>query len=102
MTTRHDPEYVARKVAEDVEAAEKKKLAREMDTPLKEINRKARKLRKAKGKGKLTKGMLLKIGKVISRRRAAAMGRAGLSKVGGGKEKSSTPPEPAPAATVTA
>ncbi|PQE26793.1 kow domain-containing domain-containing protein [Rutstroemia sp. NJR-2017a BVV2] len=99
--TRHDPEYVAKKVAEDMEIAEKKKMSREMDTPLKEINRKARKLRKAKGKGKLTKGMLLKIGKVISRRRAAAMGQAGLSRVGGG-EKTSTPPEPAPAATVTA
>jgi large subunit ribosomal protein L24 len=99
--TRHDPEYVAQKVAEDLEIAEKKKMSREMDTPLKEINRKARKLRRAKGKGKLTKGMLLRIGEVISRRRAAAMGQAGLSKVGGG-EKISTPPEPAPAATVTA
>ncbi|KAM3072762.1 hypothetical protein ACMFMF_007093 [Clarireedia jacksonii] len=100
--TRHDPEYVAKKVAEDQEIAAKKKASREMDTPLKEINRKARKLRKAKGKGKLTKGMLLKIGEVISRRRAAAMGQAGVSKIEAGEEKTSAPTEPAPATALTA
>lgn len=100
--TRHDPEYVARKVAEDMEVAEKKKMSREMDTPLKEIKRRERMLRKAKGKGKLTKGMLLKIGRVISRRRAAAMGQAGVSKIGGGEEEISIPTEATPAATLTA
>jgi large subunit ribosomal protein L24 len=53
-----------------------------MRTPLKEINRKERKLRKAKGKGKLTKKMLEKIGEVIAKKRQLGLDAAGLSKVG--------------------
>jgi large subunit ribosomal protein L24 len=80
--TRHDPEYIAAKIAEDQEKEAKKKLAEEMRTPLKEINRKERKLRKTKGKGKLTKEMLEKIGQVIAKKRQLALDVAGMSKVG--------------------
>jgi large subunit ribosomal protein L24 len=80
--TRHDPEYIAEKIAEDQEKEAKKRLAEEMRTPLKEINRKERKLRKAKGKGKLTKKMLEKIGEVIAKKRQLGLDAAGLSKVG--------------------
>jgi large subunit ribosomal protein L24 len=80
--TRHDPEYIAAKMEEDRQAEEKKNQSEEMRTPLKEINRKERKLRKAKGKGKLTDEMLEKIGEVIFKKRQLAMDAAGVSKVG--------------------
>jgi large subunit ribosomal protein L24 len=79
--TRHEPEYIAAKIAEDEEKAAKKKLAEQMRTPLKEVNRKERKLRKAKGKGQLTKEMLEKIGKLIAQKRQLALDAAGISKV---------------------
>jgi len=79
--TRHDPEYIEKKMAEDKEKEAKKKFAEEMRSPLKELNRKERKLRKAKGKGKLTKEMLEKIGEVIVNKRQAALEAAGVSKV---------------------
>lgn len=75
--TRHDPEYIEAKLAEEQAAEEKKKMAAQMHTPLKEINRRERKLRKAKGKGKLTGEMLERIGQVIARKRQLAIGTAG-------------------------
>ncbi len=80
--TRHDPEYIAAKMEEDRQKEESKKLMRQMSTPLKEINRRERKLRKAKGKGVLTRPMLERIGEVIARKRAEALNSAGMSKVG--------------------
>lgn len=71
--TRHDPEYIEAKMQEDREAEAKKKQIEEMRTPLKEINRKERKLRKAKGKGKLTTEMLERIGRVIAKKRQLAL-----------------------------
>lgn len=67
--TRHDPEYIEAKIKEDIEKEEKKKMIREMWTPLKEINRRERKLRRAKGKGKLTRKLLTRIGEVIAKKR---------------------------------
>jgi large subunit ribosomal protein L24 len=78
--TRHDPEYLEAKRQEDLEKEEKKKMLEEMRTPLKEINRKERKMRKAKGKGKLTPEMLERIGQVIAKKRQIAMDAAGVSK----------------------
>lgn len=77
--TRHDPEYIAAKMAEDAEAEAKKKVSEQMRTPLKEANRKLRKERKAKGKGTLTPEMLEKIGKIIASKRQLALGAAGMS-----------------------
>lgn len=67
--TRHDPEYVAKKIEEDKEKEEKKKLIHKMRTPIKEINRLEKKMLKAKGKGKLTEEMLERIGRVIAEKR---------------------------------
>lgn len=74
--TRHDPEYIAKKMEEDKEKEEKKKLIQKMRTPIKEINRLEKKMKKAKGKGKLTKEMLERIGKVIADKRQLQLGMA--------------------------
>lgn len=71
--TRHDPEYIEAKMQEDREAEAKKKQLAEMRTPLMEINRRERKLRKAKGKGTLTAEMLERIGKVIAQKKQLAI-----------------------------
>ena len=78
--TRHDPEYIAAKMKEDEEKEEKKKLVEKMRTPLKEINRLERKMKRAKGKGKLTEEMLEKIGRVIAEKRQLQLDMAGMSK----------------------
>ncbi|KUJ12017.1 uncharacterized protein LY89DRAFT_593978 [Mollisia scopiformis] len=78
--TRHDPEYIEAKLAEDRAVEEKKKQAAEMRTPLKEINRRERKLRKAKGKGKLSTEMLERIGHIIAKKRGLTMGVVGAPK----------------------
>jgi len=74
--TRHDPEYIQAKIQEDLEKERKKKTIEEMRTPLKEINRRERKLRKAKGKGRLTKEMLERIGRLMAKKRQLATGVA--------------------------
>jgi large subunit ribosomal protein L24 len=79
--TRHDAEYIAAKMKEDEEKEAAKKLSEQMRTPLKEVNRRERKLRKAKGKGKLTREMLEKIGQVIAKKRQIALDAAGVSRV---------------------
>lgn len=78
--TRHEPEYIAAKQEEDKLKEEKKKEAEKMRTPLKEVNRRERKLRKAKGKGTLTPEMLENIGKLIAQKRQATMAAVGVSK----------------------
>lgn len=76
--TRHEDEYLAAKMREDEEKAAKKQLAAEMRTPLKEANRLKRKLRKAAGKPKLTREMLVRIGEVIARKQAASLATTGV------------------------
>ncbi len=79
--TRHDPEYIAAKMEEDRLKEESKKSIRQMSTPLKEINKRERKLRKAKGKGTFTRPMLERIGEIIAKKRAEALNAAGMSKI---------------------
>lgn len=74
--TRHDPEYIEAKMQEDRDAEAEKKRIAEMRTPLNEINRKERKLKRAKGKGVLTPDMLENLGKVMARNRQLAIGPA--------------------------
>lgn len=78
--TRHDPEYIEAKMQEDREKEAKRKQIEEMRTPLKDINRRERKLRKAKGKGKLSTDMLERIGQVIARRRQLNLESTGTSR----------------------
>jgi large subunit ribosomal protein L24 len=78
--TRHEESYIAEKIREEQEAQAKKKLAEEMRTPLKEVNRRERKLRKASGKGKLTRDMLVRIGEVVEKKRLTVAEASGLQK----------------------
>lgn len=65
--TRHTPEYIAKKEAEEAEKEAKKNAAKAMLTPVQEYNRKQRELRRAKGQPVLTEEMLAKIGEVVAR-----------------------------------
>jgi large subunit ribosomal protein L24 len=67
--TRHEPEYIAKKEAEEQEKLEKKKTIKAMRTPLMDAKRKERKLKKMKGKGKLTPEMLERLGKAIAEKK---------------------------------
>jgi large subunit ribosomal protein L24 len=85
--TRHDPEYVAVKEAEQAAEEAKKMQAREMRTPLKEIHYRERAANRAKGKTqKLTPEMLERIGQLIARKRQMVLDAAGVSKVGATSE----------------
>lgn len=65
---RHDDSFIAKKLREDEEAAEKKKTsAKKMMTPLKELHRKERAEKKARGKPQLSEETLQKIGEVMAR-----------------------------------
>lgn len=77
--TRHDPEYIEAKMQEDREVEEQKKRIAEMRTPLKEIHRRERKLKKAKGKGRLTPEMLEHLGKAMAQKKQLVMDPAASS-----------------------
>jgi large subunit ribosomal protein L24 len=77
--TRHDPEYIEAKMQEDREAEEQKKRIAEMRTPLKDVHRRERKLKKAKGKGKLTPEMLEHLGKTIAQNKQLVVDPAASS-----------------------
>ncbi len=64
---RHDEEYIQAKEREVEEKIALKKSVREMRSPVHEVNRRDRKLRKALGKGTLTDDMLARIGEVMAR-----------------------------------
>ncbi|RKF78345.1 putative kow domain-containing protein domain-containing protein [Golovinomyces cichoracearum] len=65
--TRHDADFIEKKMLEQAPYLEMQKNAALMRTPLKEANRLQRKLRKAKGKGDLTPYTLERIGAVIAK-----------------------------------
>ncbi|KAI9866910.1 MAG: hypothetical protein M1830_005879, partial [Pleopsidium flavum] len=65
--TRHDEDYIAKKLEEDVEKQWRKSLRKTlMTTPVKQLNRKERAEKKKRGKPKLSKDMLAKIGEVMA------------------------------------
>ena len=70
---RHDAAFVARKMKEDEAAEEKKKSSKGMMTPLKELHRKERAERKARGKPVLSEDKLERIGEVMARNRAPGL-----------------------------
>jgi len=68
--TRHDPEYIEEKKQEDREKEAKKKQIHEMRTPLNELNRTERRLKKKMGKKQnLTPDMLEKLGAILARKK---------------------------------
>jgi large subunit ribosomal protein L24 len=79
--TRHDPEYIARKEAEEQAEKERAKLMESMRTPLQEFHRAERQNKKKKGKPRLTLEMLEKIGEVIAKNRERTLNAAGVSDV---------------------
>lgn len=69
---RHDPEFVERMIQIDKDAEKKKRLDKSMRSPLKIIARLKRKLRKAKGKPRLSPEMKQRISEAIANKQAAA------------------------------
>jgi large subunit ribosomal protein L24 len=72
--TRHDEEYIQKKMQESEEEEALKKSVSTMRSPIHEVNKRDRKLRKALGKGQLTEEMLAKIGEVMARNKEAGRG----------------------------
>lgn len=70
--TRHEPEYVARKVQEDKDAENKKALAKSMRSPMKEIARLRRRMRKQAGKPRISPELKQRIAEIIEKKQAAA------------------------------
>jgi large subunit ribosomal protein L24 len=79
--TRHEPEYLAAKEAEEQVKKDRVQLMDSMRTPLQEFHRAERERKKKKGKPRLTAEMLEEIGKVIAKNRERTMNAAGLSDV---------------------
>jgi large subunit ribosomal protein L24 len=68
--TRHTDEYVAKKEAELAERQARKRSPLTMLTPVAELNRRQREIRRARGQPVLTDEMLHKIGEVMIKTRA--------------------------------
>ncbi|ROT43725.1 KOW motif domain-containing protein [Sodiomyces alkalinus F11] len=79
--TRHEEAYIQSKEAEEAEKLARHREAQTMLTPLQEFNRLQRALRRERGQPTLSEEMLVKIGEVIARNKAAALGAAGMSEV---------------------
>jgi large subunit ribosomal protein L24 len=78
--TRHDPDYIAEKIKEEEEKNAKSKMIQEMWTPTNEVNRRERRLKKQKGKPRLSSKMLVRIGKVIAKKQQSIVNAADASK----------------------
>ncbi|MCJ1379401.1 hypothetical protein MMC17_002502 [Xylographa soralifera] len=64
---RHEDAFIAKKMEEDRIAEERKRSIRKMDTPLKELHRRERAERKARGKPILSEEMLAQIGELMAK-----------------------------------
>ncbi|MCJ1473233.1 hypothetical protein MMC13_001884 [Lambiella insularis] len=74
---RHEDAFIARKIEEDRIVEERKRSIRKMDTPLKELHRKERAEKKARGKAQLSEQMLEEIGSVMARNKVPAFATTG-------------------------
>lgn len=81
--TRHEPEYIAKKVAEENEVWAKKRMAKEMKlTPTKEAGLRERAENRRKGATQfLTYSMKERIGQIIAQNRQMVMNSVGVEKV---------------------
>lgn len=81
--TRHEPEYIAKKVAEENEVWAKKRMAKEMKlTPTKEAGLRERAENRRKGATQfLTHSMKERIGQIIAQNRQMVMDSVGVEKV---------------------
>lgn len=95
--TRHTPEYIAKKEAEEAEKKARVDSVKSMLTPLQEFNRHRRELRRARGQPELTDEMLEKIGQIMAKNQGQAPRAAsGTSEIESGVDSISleTPSEP--------
>lgn len=74
---RHEDAFIARKMEEDRIAGERKRSIRNMDTPLKELHRKERAEKKARGKPQLSEEMLGKIGEIMAGNKVTGLAASG-------------------------
>ncbi|KAK7748037.1 hypothetical protein SLS53_001289 [Cytospora paraplurivora] len=79
--TRHEPAYIAKKEAEELEKVARRKMLKTMRTPLQELNAKIKEEKKARGQPELSEDMLAKIGEVMARNRARTLAGAGIAQV---------------------
>jgi large subunit ribosomal protein L24 len=79
--TRHDPEYIARKEAEEQAKQDRIKLMESMRTPMEEYAMAEAERKKRNGKPRLTLEMLEEIGKVIAKNRERTLNAAGVTDV---------------------
>lgn len=79
--TRHEPAYIAKKEAEELEKAARRKTLKTMRTPLQELNAKIKEEKRARGQPELSEDMLAKIGEVMARNRARTLAGAGIAQV---------------------
>jgi large subunit ribosomal protein L24 len=82
--TRHDPEYIAAKEAEEQAQRDRVQLMDSMRTPLQEFHRAERERKKRKGKPRLSLEMLEEIGKAIAKNRERTLNAAGVSDAAAG------------------
>ena len=76
---RHDEEYIAKKMAEDAETQRRKSMGAMMRTPIKELNRKERAEKRARGKPRLSEDALARIGEVMASKQGSRSIQGGLS-----------------------
>jgi large subunit ribosomal protein L24 len=77
--TRHEPEYIEAKEAEEQAKKDRVKLMDSMRSPLQELHRAERERKKKKGKPRLSIEMLEEIGRVIAKNRERSLNAAGVS-----------------------
>lgn len=79
--TRHEPEYVARKVAEAAARKGRHDLLVSMRTPEAELGDRTRQAKLARGEPQLDDDMLQRLGAIIAQTKAVSLEDAGLSEV---------------------
>lgn len=89
--TRHEPEYIAKKEAEEARKKGTHFMFKSMLTPLDEFHAKKKELKEARGEPELTEDMLEKLGQIIAKTKAVSLKDAGVTEVSSGSaEPSST------------
>lgn len=79
--TRHQQAFVERKIREEADRRDARRITAEMLTPIQEFNKQERDLRRSRGIPELSTDMLARIGEIIARNKAQSLANAGLSEV---------------------
>ena len=96
--TRHDAEYIQKKIAEHEAKKGRAEMIKAMQTPWDELQEKKRASREADGEPELTEEMLIRIGQIMARSKAEALDLAGATEVSQSSDAApsnlETPPRP--------